>query len=147
MMFIPGVISIIIQENILCASKIRVIYFYPNCVNFSPEIFLFLFLGGQVGGRLPSSLSPSPSPHPSSCAYGSKYGIYDCILKIQKNRTKSVRFYLRFEQNTYRSLRLKQCVLGSKIWGFYPQGTHLENNLVEIQVTILKKFHAFAVLL
>ena len=60
---------------------------------------------------------------------------------------KSVRFYLRFKQNTYRSLRLKQCVLGSKISGFYSQGKDLENNLDEIQVMILKKFTAFAVLL
>ena len=132
MMFIPGVKSIIIQKNTLCASKIRVIYCCPNCVNFFRESFLFLFL---------------VAAHPSSFAYGSKYGIYGCILKIQKNRTKSVRFYLRFEQNTYRSLRLNQCVLGSKIWGFYPQDTRLENNLAEIQVIILKEFKAFAVLL
>ena len=143
MMFIPWVISIIIQKNTLCASKIRVIYFCPNCVSFFSRKIFFTFKGAAA------LLPPAPHihTHPSSCAYGSKYGIYDCILKIQKNRTKSPRFYLRFEQNTYRSLRLKQCVLGSKIWGFYPQDTGLENNLVEIQVMILKEFKAFAVLL
>ena len=71
---------------------------------------------------------------------GFKYGIYDCTLKIQKSRTKSPWFYLRFEENTYRSLRLKQWLLGYKIRRFCPQGTHLENNLSKIHVTVLKKF-------
>ena len=66
MMFIPGVISIIIQKNKLCANKIRVIYFCPNCVNFLPENFLFFLF---LGGRLPS---PAPSP-PSSCAPGKQF--------------------------------------------------------------------------
>ena len=135
-MFIPEVISIIIQMNTLCASKIHVIHFCPIASLFSLKAFL----------RGAAALFPPP-PHPNSCAYGSKYCIYECILKIQKNRMKSVRFYLRFKQSTYWNLRLKQCVLGSKIWGFYPQGKHLEKNLDEIQVMILKKFTAFAVLL
>ena len=33
----------------LCANKIRVIYFCPNCVNFCPKVFIF-FLGGGGGG-------------------------------------------------------------------------------------------------
>ena len=35
--------SIIIQKNMLCANKISVIYFCPNCVNFLPENVHFLF--------------------------------------------------------------------------------------------------------
>ena len=135
-MFIPGVMSIIMQKNTLCASKIRVIYFCPNCVSFFPKSFLSLILEGLL-----ASNPPSPIPWPQLvrlCAYGPKYVIYDCILKIQKNRTKSPRFYLRFEQNAYRSLRLKQCFLGCKVWGFYPQGTHLKNNLVKYMWRSLK---------
>ena len=44
MIFISGVISIIIQKNALCTSKIHVIYFCPN----SPDTFIFLFLGAAA---------------------------------------------------------------------------------------------------
>ena len=58
MMIISGVMSIIIQKNMLCANKICVIYFSPNCINFLPEN-IFYFWGGDW----------PPCP-PSSCTYG-----------------------------------------------------------------------------
>ena len=42
MIFISVAMSIIIQKNKLCPSKIRVIYFCPNCVNCLPEKCSFL---------------------------------------------------------------------------------------------------------
>ena len=65
MMFIPGVI---IQKKTLWASKIRVIYFCPNCVNFFPESFLFLFLGGGCPPALPA-LPPARAPMVPSMVY------------------------------------------------------------------------------
>ena len=44
MVFISGIISIIIQKNMLCTNKIRVIYFCPNCVNFLPKNLYFVYL-------------------------------------------------------------------------------------------------------
>ena len=58
MIFISEVIGIIIKKNTLCKSKIRVIYFCPNCVNFSTEKVHFFFLSG---GRLPS-VTPAGVP-------------------------------------------------------------------------------------
>ena len=62
MIFISRVISIIIQKNTLCTSKIRVIYFCPNCVSVLSEnvtflfiliyLFIYLFFGGR-GAELP----------------------------------------------------------------------------------------------
>ena len=46
MIFISGVMSIIIQKNMLCANKIRMIYFCPNFVNFCHKTFFFLVLTG-----------------------------------------------------------------------------------------------------
>ena len=40
MIFIFGVIRLIIQKNTLCTNKIRVIYFYPNCVSILPYTIL-----------------------------------------------------------------------------------------------------------
>ena len=61
-LFISGVISIIVQKNTLCTSKIRVIYFCRNCVNFLPEnIYFFLFFGVHL---LPTPYPPTLSPSP-----------------------------------------------------------------------------------
>ena len=71
MIFISRVISIIIQKNTLCTSKIRVIYFCPNCVSVPSEnviflfIFIYLFIYLLGGGEGDCPLLP-----PSSYAYG-----------------------------------------------------------------------------
>ena len=58
MIFISGVISIIVQKNTLCTSKIRVIYFCRKCANFLPEnIYFFLFFGVHL----------LPTPYPPPC--------------------------------------------------------------------------------
>ena len=54
MISFSGVISIIIQKNMLCTNKIRVIYFCPNCVNVLAKSVHVLFLGRQ--------LPPCPTP-------------------------------------------------------------------------------------
>ena len=64
MIFISGVMSIIIQKNTLCANKILVICFCPNCVISPPSppkkrsfsICLFIFWRGP-GRLLPLPLS------------------------------------------------------------------------------------------
>ena len=41
--FLSRIISIIMQKNTLCTSKINVIYFFPNSVNVLPEKVHFFF--------------------------------------------------------------------------------------------------------
>ena len=45
MILISRVVSIIFQKSKLCRYKIRVIYFFPNCVNFLPGNVHFLIRG------------------------------------------------------------------------------------------------------
>ena len=54
MTHISGIIRIIIQKNTLCASKIRVVYFYPKTF-----IFYFFFGGEQLTPALHSARARS----------------------------------------------------------------------------------------
>ena len=79
MIFISGVMSIIIQKNTLCANKILVICFCPNCVIPPPPqkkktfiFYLFIYFLERAG----ATASPAPQlVHQWSGSYKSTSGI------------------------------------------------------------------------
>ena len=67
MIFISGVINIIIQKNTLCTSKVLLIYFCPNCVNFLPENVQF-FLSFFLKGAAPQLVRLCSKQNKNNCA-------------------------------------------------------------------------------
>ena len=56
MIFISGIKSIIIQKNMFCGNKIRLIYITRMASLFCPKRFTFLFLGRVTAFPVPPSL-------------------------------------------------------------------------------------------
>ena len=78
MIFISGLISIIIQKNTLCANKTRVICFLPELRQFFvPKTFIFLFLGGRMGGA--GATAPLPPQLIRLCR---RFGFFGKIINM-----------------------------------------------------------------
>ena len=94
MIFIPGIISIIIQKNTWCTSKVHVIYFCSNSVSFLPEKLSYFYFSGTAA---PCTLPPPPpSPRHSLCTYASNF-CHDFIIfhcRLQKIARSSIYWFL-----------------------------------------------------